>query len=204
MNSLPRLMLVTQSARMRPDFLAALEAALRGGARLIQLREKELPDAELLPLARGAQALCEKFGARLLINGRAEIARQIGAGVHWPENAELRFEGGVNGVSTHSLESARRAAEQGADYLIFGSVFETRTHPGEAPAGLEKLRAVCAAVDIPVFAIGGVTAQNAAACLAAGAHGIAVIGAAWDAPDVEAAVRALIFQTQRHKDTKSF
>jgi thiamine-phosphate pyrophosphorylase len=205
-NALPRLMLVTQRERMQPDFLLALEAALRGGARLIQLREKELPDDELRALAQRAQNLCEKYGATLLINSAPNIAQKIGAGLHWPES-ELesggwRLEanhGLLCGISTHSLQSARRAAEQGADYIVFGSVFETQSHPGAAPAGLERLREVCAAVPIPVFAIGGITAQSAKECFAAGAHGIAVIGAAWDAEDVESAVRALILATDEHR-----
>jgi thiamine-phosphate pyrophosphorylase len=191
MYSLPRLMLVTQRNRMKPDFFTALNAALRGGARLMQLREKELPGAELFSLAAQAKALCESFGAKLLINHRAEVARQIGAGVHWPEGA---FEAGNSfcGVSVHSLEAARRAAGQGADYLVFGSVFETQSHPGAAPAGLDLLREVCSAVEIPVFAIGGITPENAHLCWNAGAHGIAVIGAAWDTNDVESAVRKLV------------
>ena len=74
-------------------------------------------------------------------------------------------------------------------------VFETQSHPGTALAGLEMLREVCGAVSIPIFAIGGITAQNAGQCLAAGAHGVAVIGAAWDAEDVEASVREMISTT---------
>ena len=204
MSRLPRLMLVTQRDRMRPDFMVALEAALRGGARLVQLREKDLPDAELLPLAMHARSLCGALGAKLLINSRVDVARLVNAdGVHLPEGGAVREvknalrknvfgEEALCGVSVHTLEAARRAAEQGADYLIFGSIFPTPSHPGVWPAGLNMLREVCAAVPIPVFAIGGITAQNAQECLAAGAHGVAVIGAAWDAEGVTAAVRELI------------
>lgn len=191
MRSSPRLMLVTQRARMKPDFESALEAALCGGARLIQLREKDLLDDELFFLAQRAITLCEKYGATLIINGAPQIADTLNIGLHLPEGAPLPKKTKFCGASVHSLKSARRAAEQGADYLVFGSVFQTQSHPGAAPAGLEMLREVCAAVEVPVFAIGGITAQNAKSCLAAGAHGIAVIGAVWDAENIEAAVREL-------------
>ncbi len=135
--------------------------------------------------------MCEKYGATLIINGAPQIADTLNIGLHLPEGAPLPKESKFCGASVHSLESAHRAAEQGADYLVFGSVFQTQSHPGAAPAGLEMLREVCAAVEVPVFAIGGITAQNAKSCLAAGAHGIAVIGAVWDAENIEAAVREL-------------
>lgn len=191
MNHLPRLMLVTQRARMKPNFESALEAALRGGAQLIQLREKDLPAAELFSLAERTKTLCENYGATLLINGAPGIARALGCGLHLPENAPFAPDFQPCGVSVHSREAAQRAAGAGADYLVFGSVFETQSHPGELPAGLENLRAVCAAVQVPVFAIGGLNAQNAPRCLEVGAYGIAVIGAAWDF-QVESAVHTLI------------
>jgi thiamine-phosphate pyrophosphorylase len=192
MRNLPRLMLVTQCARMKPNFESALEAALRGGAPLIQLREKDLSENELLLLAKRAQNLCEEYNATLLLNGAPEIARALNVGLHLPEGAPLIQKFVLCGASVHSLESARRVAEQGADYLVFGSVFETQSHPDANPAGLEKLREVCGAVDVPVFAIGGITTQNAESCFAVGAYGIAVIGAAWDAENIELAVRQLI------------
>lgn len=193
MNDLPRLMLVTQRERMRPDFFGALEAALRGGARLIQLREKNLSGAEFEALARRAHSLCAQHGATLLLNNAPGLAQVLGAGLHQPETA-LAAEGefSLRGASVHSLEATRRAAGQGAAYLVFGSVFETQSHPGAAPTGLQALREVCAIVEVPVFAIGGITAVNAQQCLAAGAHGVAIIGAVWDAPDIEAAVRELV------------
>lgn len=200
MIALPRLMLVTQYARMKPDYLTALEAALHGGARLIQLREKELAETELLLLAAQVKALCRKYGALLLVNKHMEIVLDIDTdGVHLPEGGApgkvVNASGKqmLYGVSCHSLEAARRAAGQGADYIVFGSVFETRSHPGIAPGGLNLLGEICSAIEIPVFAIGGMTAQNAQMCREAGAYGVAVIGAAWDAEDVEAAVRDLVW-----------
>ena len=213
MNNLPRLMLVTQRARMKPDFSSALEAALYGGARLIQLREKDLPDDEMLALAHSAKTLCENYGATLIINSAPEIARALDIGLHLPEGATVPEQIKLCGASVHSLKSAQNIGKrlescpEGAQrlarswsyadetpalrYLVFGSVFQTQSHPDSLPAGPEKLREVCAGVKLPVFAIGGIDFHNAQACFAARAHGIAVIGAVWDAPDVELTVRHL-------------
>jgi thiamine-phosphate diphosphorylase len=185
---------------MKPSFDAALEAALRGGARFVQLREKDLPPRAVLDLALRAQRLCEKYDARLIINSRADIARAAYAdGVHLPENdvppAVARLSLGFHalcGVSVHSLAAARGAASEGADYLVFGPVFETRSHPGTAPVGLAALREIARAVPLPVFAIGGIDAASAILCLNAGARGIAVISAVWRSANVEDAVRAFI------------
>ena len=184
---------------MRPSFDLALLNALRGGARWIQLRERDLPPRELLALAFKAQKLCEKFGAQISINARSDIARAIYAqGLHLPEieiaprQARLSLDNHARiGVSVHSLEAAQRAIEEGADYLIFGSVFPTASHPESAPQGLETLRAVCQSSRVPVYAIGGVNAENATSCLDAGARGVASIGAAWT-ENIESEVRELL------------
>ncbi len=95
------------------------------------------------------------------------------------------------GRSVHSLEGAREAAHAGADYLLFGNVFATASHPGKEPAGTEMLARVAAGVPVPVIAIGGITPENAAECRRAGAAGVAVISAILDVPDPEAAAREL-------------
>jgi thiamine-phosphate diphosphorylase len=197
--TLPRLLLLTDVARMQPSFEVALIAAMRGGARLVQLREKTLPPRDVLSLAIKAQRVCETFGAQVVVNGRADIARAAHlAGVHLPENdlapRDVRATIGQHalcGVSVHNLETAQRASDEGADYLVFGSVFPTASHPNGHVAGLEMLRQVCDSIHKPVFAIGGVTAQNAAQCLEAGAHGVAVISAVWQSSDVQKAVHEL-------------
>jgi thiamine-phosphate pyrophosphorylase len=196
--TLPRLLLITDRHSMQPSFEAALEAALSGGARLIQLREKDLLARRLLAVSQTAQKCCEKYRAQLLINTRADITRLCGAnGVHLPENElppdfmRLNQTKVLCGVSVHSLEAAIRAQEEGADYLLFGSVFSTASHPRQKPAGLERLREICAAVAVPVFAVGGITVDNATQCLAAGVHGVAVIRSVWQQDDVAMAVRVL-------------
>ena len=195
----PTLMLVTDRRLMKPTFAAALESALRGGAGLVQLREKDLTGRELLSLARQAKAICDDFGASLLINMRADIARTCGArGVHLPQHEisprDLRKclpRGAWCSVSVHDEASARQAEAEGADYIVFGTVFETTSHMSTHVAGLEGLQRLQEAVGIPVYAIGGINARNAQDCREV-AWGIAVRSAIWEANDVQKAVRALL------------
>ncbi len=198
--TLPRLMLLTDRTRMQPSFEVALIAAMRGGARLVQVREKDLSPREVLALALKAQRVCETFGAQVVVNSRADIARAAHvAGVHLPEKdlspRDARATLGHHslcGVSVHNVDSATCAAQEGADYLVFGSVFPTSSHPNGNIAGLQKLQEVCVATRLPVFAIGGITAQNAPDCLSAGAYGVAVISAVWQSDNVCEAVQALV------------
>ncbi len=194
LETLPRLMLVRNHAEMHPNFLEAISQALEGGSRLIQLREKEMTRAELLDLSRQAKSICDAHGAQLLINGDLEIAHQIGAGLHLPEsnsvasarpNASREYS---CGQSAHSLEAAQRAENEGADYVVFGSIFQTASHAGSTPKGVGALRELTCGISIPVFAIGGITLQNCAQCLKTGAHGVAVMRAVWQAPNVAEAV----------------
>jgi thiamine-phosphate pyrophosphorylase len=154
----------------------------------IQIREKDLGGRELAGLARTAVDESRAAGSRVLVNDRLDVAIAAGAGgVHLGENSlplesviEWRRSSGrtdfLIGVSCHSLESARAAWRGGGDFIFFGPVFAT---PSKAafgpPQGIERLREVCASVEIPVLAIGGVNAGNAAACIDAGAAGIAAI-----------------------------
>jgi thiamine-phosphate diphosphorylase len=168
--------------------LEKIEAAARSGVDWVQIREKNLPAKELASLA--AEALRRvPSTCRILVNDRLDVAMVSGAGgVHLGEQGipvqdakRLLREKSVSpgflvGVSVHSLASARAAEESGADYLIFGPVFETPSKARlGAPQGVEKLAEVCAGVAVPVFAIGGIDAGNASQCQAAGAAGIAAI-----------------------------
>ncbi len=162
--------------------------AAAGGARWIQIREKDLSARALLELARFAVAETRATSTRIFINDRLDVALAANAaGVHLGEKS-LPLESVVEwrrssgrldfriGVSCHSLESARAAGRGGADYIFFGPLYATPSKAAfGAPQGVERLREVCAALEIPVLAIGGVNLQNAEDCIAAGAAGIAAI-----------------------------
>ncbi len=195
----PKLLIITDRARMKPSWELALLAACQGGARWFCLREKDAPPREQLDLYRRAARRTEAFRARLFLTGRADLARAAHAeGLHLPENeisvADARLSLGFHtqmGRSVHDLEGAHKAVAEGANYLLFGAVWETPSHPGQSGAGLDALGTICQLVSVPVFAIGGVTADNAPQCLEAGAAGVALISGVWDAPDVAARVREL-------------
>ena len=189
-------MLVTSRHQMKPSFEHCLEAALLGGASLIQLREKDLDPTLFTFLAEVCRKLCSHYKAELLINGRPKMAQRLNiGGLHLSESAldldaTLKFP--VMGFSVHSLENAKRAEALGADYLIYGSIFPTASHPEIAAVGLDELSKVTQAVSCPVYAIGGISAANAKSCREVGAYGVAVMSAVWQAPNIAQAVRDLL------------
>ena len=181
-----------------------MEIAARAGVDWIQLREKDLSGRALAELLREALRRVPT-GCRILLNDRLDVACALGAGgVHLGreslsvEDARrlARGRGATQdflvGASTHSLAAALSAEKAGADYLVFGPVYAT---PSKAqygpPQGIERLREVCHAVSLPVLAIGGITVENARACLEAGAAGIAAIRLFEEASDLPAVVDAL-------------
>lgn len=156
--------------------------ALRQGATIVQLR---IPGATGRLLEKEARAFIPTSHVPVVIGSRCDVALAVGAyGVHLPE-ADIpiadarRFLDGdrLVGRSVHSVEAARAAAAAGADYLVFGPVYSTVSHPGHAPIGVEALREVCAAVKVPVLAIGGVDGARITETANAGAAGYAAIGA---------------------------
>ena len=155
---------------------------------------------ELLELGRRVMARAHECGAALVVNDRLDVAMAMGAdGVHLGggslpvgEVRRLVSGGMLVGASVHSLEEAVRAEGDGADYLVLGTIFETASHPGRAPAGLDLVARVTSAVRIPVIAIGGITAGNARSVMDAGASGVAVIRAIQSADDVAGAARSLL------------
>lgn len=181
------------------DLLGAVRQALAGGADWVQVRDKAAPAADLYDLARRVQALAGEARAGLLVNDRVDVAVAVGAaGVHLarrslpPEVARrLVAPGTLVGVSVHSLEEAVQAARMGADYVTFGSVFPTRSHPGGLPRGLDELARVVESVSVPVLAIGGITPENAREVAATGVAGVAVISGVLGAADPRAAAAAL-------------
>jgi thiamine-phosphate pyrophosphorylase len=186
--------LITQrSLFTEHDFLPSLELALKGGVRALQLREKDLGAEELLELAQKVKLVTEKYSAKLFINERAEIAHKTGAaGVHLTEAsapvAQVRknFPDLLIGVSTHSLESARKAETGGADFITFSPIFETPSKKEYGPPqGLDRLREVCREIKIPVLALGGISKDRVTPVLDQGAFGVALISGIWNGPDIQ-------------------
>ena len=199
--SLPRpaLVLITDCTRLRGRSIEDVVAdAVLGGANAVQLREKDRSHSAAVSLGgRVREAIAGR--AMFFVNGDIDCAFVLHTdGVHLPEDgaatAATRARLGPDVLisrAVHSVEAAVRAEREGADVVQFGTVFETASKPGRAPTGLEGVRAVCAAVRIPVIAIGGITAANASDVIAAGAAGVAVIGAIFDADDPRSAAAAL-------------
>ncbi len=188
-----RVYLITDRKRIGDDrFLTAAEEALRGGVRALQLREKDLPSHELLALARRVKPLLRRYHAKLFINDRADIAVMAGAdGVHLTETSvtaaavKNNFPDLIVGVSTHSIDGARRAEMHGADFITFSPIYETPSKASYgAPQGLDLLRQTAAAVRLPVLALGGITPRRVRECLEHGAFGVAVISGIWDAVSI--------------------
>jgi thiamine-phosphate pyrophosphorylase len=173
---------------------------LGAGARIIQLRLKDTSSRDFLAAARAIVALCREHGAMLIVNDRADIAMLAGAdGVHVGQDdlalADARAIMGASaiiGVSTHSVDQARAAAAGGADYIGFGAIYSGGLKNIRNAQGLERLRAVRAAVTLPIVAIGGITEATMAQVLAAGADAAAIITDVVRAPDIPAKVRALL------------
>lgn len=193
---LPALMLVTDRRLAGgEDALAhAVEAAVAGGVNVVQMREKDLPVAEMTSLGRRLRAA---IGGRALmvVNGPLQVALACGAdGVHLPEAAgevarpDRPF---LVGQSVHSRQAAVRAWEDCRDYLVAGPVYETPSHPGAPGVGPSLVREVTGAVAIPVLAIGGIVAARVAEVVGAGASGVAVISAILRSPSPERAAQEL-------------
>ena len=189
-----RLVLITDRTLLPEDqFLAGIEAALKGGVRAIQLREKNLSENELRSLAKDVSKLTQKYSALLIINHRAELAHAIGAdGVHLTESSPAvrkirkQFPDLLIGKSTHSLQGAMRAQHQGADFVTFSPVYDTPSKQQYGPPqGLEKLKQVCAGLDIPVLALGGIDLSRITSVREQGAFGIGLIRGIWNSPDIE-------------------
>ena len=183
------------------DLVGAVHAALQGGVKAVQLREKDLSARELLPLARELRKLTREFGAKLLINDRIDVALAAEAdGVHLgghslPVAAARALLGPQRliGVSTHHRAEILFAARDGADFVTFGPVWFTPSKaPYGAPVGLDALRQACADAPLPVFALGGVVATRIPELIAAGCCRAACIGAVLAAPSPECAARALL------------
>lgn len=196
---LPRLMLVTDRHRtLGRDLVRVVGEALAGGVRLVQLREKDLAEKEAAALLERLLAAAPP-GSVLLVNGRPELARRYGVGLHLPAGVPRPSQlPALWGRAVHGEDEARAALREGPAYILLGNVFPTPSKPGRAGAGMDAVRRVarsCAARgDGPValYAIGGIGAENAAEVTAAGAYGVAVCGAILEATEPGAAAAAII------------
>ena len=190
-----RLYLITNRSLFESDnnFLEASEAALMGGVRALQLREKNLTDCELIELGNQLRILTSNYNAKLIMNSRADIAKIIDAdGVHLTENSahanEIKstFPDLIVGVSTHSLEAAQIAKAQGADYITFSPIYATPSKANYGPPqGLGLLRQVSQEVNLPVLALGGITLHRVSECLEQGAFGVALISDIWNSSHIK-------------------
>ena len=176
-----------------------VEEALKGGATFVQLREKELDDAAFLKEAFEIQELCRKYNVPFIINDNVEIAVNVNAdGIHiGQKDMEAGYvrsvigEEKILGVSVQTVEQAILAEKMGADYLGVGAVFTTGSKADAEDVSYETLKAICKAVNIPVVAIGGISATNVLTLKDSGISGIAVISAIFAAEDIESATKSL-------------
>lgn len=168
-----------------------VEAALDNGATCLQFRDKQLEDRQFLDQACSIKRICNKYNVPFIVNNNVSAAVECGAdGIHIGQDdmnpADVRKIAGddmIIGVSTHSVDEALRAVQDGADYLGLGAVFGSSTKADTTGMSLQTLHAICGAVDIPTVAIGGISAENIYLLRGSGIDGIAVISAIFSADD---------------------
>ena len=185
----------------RENFVQTVEKAIRGGARIVQLREKDTSQDEIIKLGRELLLVTRQYRVPLIINDSPELASEIGAdGVHLGgedasiENARsLLGDQALIGVSCYNqIERGLKSVQSGADYVAFGTPYYTPTKPDREPTSIEILEeAVRLITEIPVFAIGGITKDNASRILQTGVDGIAVITSVFGSTDPEKAAQEL-------------
>ncbi len=185
----------------RDRFIETVEKAIRGGAKIIQLREKDTPEEEITRLGKGLLEITRRYRIPLIINDSPKLAREIGAdGVHLGKDdsdislpRKLLGSEAIIGVSCYGdIERGLRAEREGADYVAFGTPFFTPTKPDRKPTPFEVLKEAKRRIKtIPIFAIGGITKENAQSVLETGVDGIAVITAVFSSPNPEEAARSL-------------
>ncbi|MEW6116854.1 MAG: thiamine phosphate synthase [Nitrospirota bacterium] len=193
-----KLYLITDRALFSTQemFFTAIEHALEGGVKVVQLREKDMPTRQLLSLAYKMREMTAHYNAKLIINDRADIALSVAAdGVHlgqagMPAFAVRKVIGdmAIIGVSTHTMEEAIAAEQEGADFITFGPLYDTPSKRAYGrPVGVEQLKKVAGKVSLPVFGIGGIKETTIGEVIGHGAQGIALISGILGASDVRAA-----------------
>jgi thiamine-phosphate pyrophosphorylase len=194
-------LITDRTATQGRNFLWVLEQALDGGVKAIQLREKDLDGKNLFDLATKVSALCRRYNAELFINDRIDVALAVeAAGVQLgsaslPIAAARALLGTARaiGYSAHSLAEARDAEREGADFILFGPVYFTPSKaPYGPPQGLTALKNIVEKIALPVYAIGGVNADNLAQSMNTGIHGVALISAIMGAENPATATKTII------------
>jgi thiamine-phosphate pyrophosphorylase len=195
----PPLLVISDRLQARRSLVEIAEATFRGGCRWFSLREKDLPAAERADMLRTLVALGHRFGATVTAHEDLAAVVAVGAdGVHLPGGGDTgaarhQLPSGLIGVSAHAPEEAAAQLAAGADYVTLSPIFLSASKPGYGPAvGLHTIAAAVRLSPGPFIALGGIDADNAASCLAAGARGIAVMGEVMRATDPEATVRNLL------------
>lgn len=200
LSELPQLLLIADEFTDH-RVAARVADAVRAGVTWVQLRDHAAPDASFASVARELvdELRKQEPGIIISVNRRLNVAVELKAGFHTgaggpsTERAAEAIQDQPVGYSAHSLEQVRQAGREGAGYVIFSPIFQTRSKPRAEPAGLDALAEACAAdCDLPVIALGGITPANAGECLRAGAHGVAVLSGIVRAGDVDLATRAYL------------
>lgn len=182
-----------------PTLYAKVEAALKGGATLVQLRDKHSSGAALLQKAVRLKTLCHGYGVPLIVNDAVDVALQSGAdGVHVGAEDEavahirrIAPNGFIIGATCKTVEQAQAAERDGADYMGVGALFPSLTKPNAVRITNERLRAICSSVAIPAVAIGGIGLENIEKIERGCVRGVAVVSAVFDAEDVERSTKEL-------------
>lgn len=188
-----KLYLVTNSDKYsQEEFLERVEDALKGGVDIIQLREKEMSDRDILSLGKKVKKLCDTYKVPMLIDDKPHLAWALGVGVHlgaddMPIDLARKLLGkeALIGATAKSVEAAIDAQEKGADYLGVGAIFETKTHVKTKRTSVKTLIDIKRNVDIDVYAIGGLNIDNVDILQDSGVDGICVVRAIMDSPKVE-------------------
>jgi thiamine-phosphate pyrophosphorylase len=195
----PPLLVISDRSQARRPLVEVAEAAFAGGCRWFSLREKDLPAAERGALLAELVALGRRYGATIMAHDDIDAVEATGAaGVHLPGGSDpapvrRRVPEGLIGVSAHSAAEATALLRAGADYVTLSPIFLTDSKPGYGPAlGPDTLAAAAANAPGPIIALAGITPENAAQCLAAGASGIAAMGEIMRAANPEATIRRLL------------
>lgn len=202
-NNLKGLYVITDKKLIaREQFIETVEKSIMGGASIVQLREKDTPENEIIELGSELLKVTKRYNVPLIINDSPELAKEIGAdGVHlggddWSIDMarELLGNDAIIGLTCYNeIQRGLYAVENGADYVAFGTPYYTPTKPEREPTSIETLKhAVSLINNIPIFSIGGITTENAMQILETGVDGIAVITSIFGSADPETAARELV------------